>query len=105
MYLVSISRVGIKIFWPVVKGTENGKNNNENFHNVHVILLIYVYAWLKYARLNRKDRLKDYYARYDIRSRHASRRQRVPQFTNVWLAPLTRIIFTTFECIWLWLVN
>ena len=59
MYLVSISRVGIKIFWPVVKGTENGKNNNENLHNVHIILLSYVYAWLKYARLNRKDRLKD----------------------------------------------
>ena len=26
------------------KGKENGKNNNEGFYNLHVILLIYVYA-------------------------------------------------------------
>ena len=41
------------------KGKENGKNYNEGFDNLHIILLIHVYALAKIRQLNRKERLEN----------------------------------------------
>ena len=54
------------------------KNNNEGFNNMHIILLMHVYALAKIRPVKLK-RPVEKYAWYDTGSRHASRRHRVPQ--------------------------
>ena len=53
------------------------KNNNEGFHNLHVILQIYVYALAKIRQVKKK-RSVEKYAWHDTLSHHASRHRSVP---------------------------
>ena len=59
------------------------KNNNEGFDQLHILLLIHVYALAQIRQVKLKRPVENY-VWYDTGSRHASRRQRGLQVTVVY---------------------